>query len=125
MHISKRALSLLAVISLLVASALPALTANRADAAQLVERSITMSSSKTSQAGVTYAVSFKPTTTSVIRGFSVEFCSNSPLIGDTCTAPTGFNASPTTGTVTLAGGTGDTILDVHASSTAVGRYVVT
>ncbi len=64
-----------------------------ASAAQLTERSIQLSSSAKSATNVTYTVDFTP-----IAGagaFIVDFCSNSPVIGATCTAPSanGFSAS--------------------------------
>ncbi len=90
--------SLAVIAVLLVASITPALIAKKASAYGLVtERFIKMSSSAdgTIAAGqdVTYQVGFKPATSTTVGGMVVTFCSNSPIIGDTCTAPTGFNTN--------------------------------
>ncbi len=106
----KRATALFLAAGLLVASVLPMLASvNKAYAEQITERKITLSSSKLSQANVTYASSFKATQATVIRGLVIDFCQNSPLIGDACTNTNGVAAVPTTGTVTFTntGGTGD------------------
>jgi len=66
-------------------------------AGQLTTRSITMSDSTASASSVTYTVAFTFATTNNVQGIIVDFCDNSPIIGDTtCTAPSGFSitASP-------------------------------
>ena len=60
-------------------------------AAQVNERSVRLSSSSTSATNTTYEVSF--TSVGAAGAFVLDFCSNSPLIGQDCTAPAGFNAS--------------------------------
>lgn len=60
-------------------------------AAQVTERSIQLSSASASATGVTYQVNF--TAVNDAEAFVVDFCSNSPLIGQSCTPPTGMNAS--------------------------------
>ena len=62
-----------------------------ASAAQLLERSIALSSSSTDATGVTYEVNF--TTVSAAGAFVVDFCSNTPVIGQPCTPPLGMDAS--------------------------------
>jgi len=62
-----------------------------ASAAQVTDRSIALTSSSASATSVTYTVNF--TSAAAAGAFVVDFCSNSPVIGDTCTAPTGFDAS--------------------------------
>jgi len=63
---------------------------------QVQLRSVELSNSVVSATNVTYNVSFEPSTTANIGGIDVDFCSNDPIIGDSCTAPTGFSltASP-------------------------------
>ncbi len=124
----KRVNALILAAVLLVASLLPVLMPlDKAYAEQITERKITMSSSKLGQTAVTYAASFKATQATIIRGMTVEICQNSPLIGDTCTTTNGVTATPTAGTLTFtnSGGSGDLTFDAHASSTSVGRYVLT
>lgn len=87
-------------------------------AAQLTTRSITMSDSGQSGGTITTGVGsgtnviykFAFTTSSAAQSMVIDFCSTSPLIGDTCTAPVGMNASAAvltgiTGNITTAGWT--------------------
>lgn len=60
-------------------------------AAQVTSRSIKMSSSAVSASSQTYSVSFTVATTGTIQGIVVDFCSNSPIVGDSCTATVGTN----------------------------------
>ena len=60
-------------------------------AAQVTERSIALSNSSKSATNVSYQVNFTPVANA--GAFVVDFCRNSPVIGQTCTLPTGFNAS--------------------------------
>lgn len=82
---------------LAVGAVLPTVVlSSQAYAAQLTSRSITMSSSAASATNVSYQIKFTPSNTA-IQGIVVDFCSNSPVIGASCTAPTGMTigASPT------------------------------
>lgn len=88
--IDKRIGYFAALIALVAAVVLPVL----ASAAQLTERSIALSSSSKSATGVQYTVNF--TVENDAGAFVVDFCSNSPVIGQSCTAPAGFNASAAT-----------------------------
>lgn len=56
---------------------------------QVLSRSITMSSSAPGASGVSYAVTFTPATTITNPDYLVDFCSNDPLVGDSCTATAG------------------------------------
>jgi hypothetical protein len=90
----RRHVSLAVIAVLLLASIMPVLLARKASAYALVtERFIKMSSSANGATDVTYQVGFKPATTGTIGGMVVTFCSNSPILGDSCTAPTGFNTN--------------------------------
>ena len=65
-----------------------------ASAAQVTARSVALSSSSVSATNVTYQVNF--TSVSAAGAFVVQFCGNTPLIGQSCTAPTGFDATGVT-----------------------------
>ncbi len=107
---TKRLVYPLTAVSLIVATALPLLQFSTANAAQVQSRKIQISSSAANATGVTYHVEFNTATTGIgnIQGYVLDFCDNSPIIGDTtCTALPG---SFTTGT-TVSGqsnGTGGT-----------------
>lgn len=74
----------------IVSGFLPAL----AWADQVTERSIALSSSSKGATNVTYEINFK--SVSAGGAFAVFFCSNTPLLGDTCDAPSGFSVSAAT-----------------------------
>ena len=92
-----------AALGVTAAVALPAF-AGSASAAQVTSRYIQMSSSAsgtlTAGQNVSYEVGFTVPTTGTVQGIVVDFCSNTPIIGDTCTKPTGFTlgATPTVAT---------------------------
>src|SRR4051794_27270900 len=107
--------------ALLVVAGLPMVTQNKAYAAQFTNRSIQMSDSSVSGTSittgvgsgtnVTYQVSFTPSATGQASSLVIDFCSQNPIINDTCTTPTSMSAASATlsnvsGTV---GGTGWTI----------------
>lgn len=81
----RRAGSVFAALALVLSTALPGIVS----AAQVTERSIELSSSSVAAPNVDYNIKF--TAAGEAGAVVVEFCSNSPLLGDTCTAPTGFN----------------------------------
>lgn len=100
----KRFTSGLAAVLLFAATASVLLTPHSALAAgQVSARSIQLSSSAKTATGVSYLVQFTPTTTAAMS-IVIDFCSNSAVIGASCTAPTGFSAS----SVGLTAGTGTT-----------------
>lgn len=85
----------LAVIAaLLVAAVAPAVTGSVAFAAQATSRSIALSSTSKSATNVSYEVKF--TAAGTATAFVVDFCSNSPVIGQACTPPAGFSTSSAT-----------------------------
>lgn len=65
---------------------------NRADAADLVPRTVILSSSYASE-NTTHTYQFRTITPSNIGSVRFQYCSNSPLFTDPCTAPAGLNAS--------------------------------
>jgi len=75
-----------------------------ASAAQVTTRSIEMSSSATTASGVTYKVNFTPVSNAV--AVVIDFCGNSPLVGETCAAPAGLDVK-TSSPSTISGFTKD------------------
>lgn len=96
-NVLQRKLSALTTTLLLVgATFAPAmLTSPVVSAGQLTSRSITMSSSVTSATDVTYSVSFTAASSFTAKGIVIDFCDSAtgPLIGNSCTAPTGFDVN--------------------------------
>lgn len=74
-----------AIGALLLAAVLPSV----ALAAQITQRSIELSSSSKGATGVSYIVNF--TSVSTAGAVVIDFCSDSPLFGQTCAAPAGFD----------------------------------
>lgn len=65
-----------------------------ASAAQVTTRSIELSSATVGATNVKYTVKFTvPSTSAAAAAFVVDFCSDSPIIGQACTAPAGMNAA--------------------------------
>ncbi len=118
----KRPSALAGAIVLVLASLVPILAQQKAGAYGLITaREIKMSSSASgaSTAGqdVTYDTSFVVPSAGNIGGLVIDFCANSPIIGDTCTVPTGFNTNDATLAIANQTGIADWIIDV-ADSTA-------
>jgi hypothetical protein len=106
MHRLARANAFVTAAVIASAALLPALMlSNSASGAQLSNRFIDMSANQTSEGSgrdggdafgqdVTYRVSFDLGSTHTnIEGIVIDFCSDSPITGDTCTAPTGFDVN--------------------------------
>ena len=74
-----------------IAAIVPSLAPALVSADQVTTRSIALSSSSKDATNVTYQVNF--TAIQTAAAFVVDFCNDSPIIGQTCTAPSGFNAS--------------------------------
>lgn len=62
-------------------------------AAQATDRSVELTNSSYSAENVTYTVNFTASGQSAAGAFVVDFCANSPLIGQSCTAPSGLDAT--------------------------------
>lgn len=73
---------------------LAALISSVVSADALSTRSITPSSSSISAEGVEYTVKFTPA--AAAGAFVIDFCSNTPLLGQSCTAPTNMDVSAAT-----------------------------
>lgn len=94
---NRRVGSLFSVAALALATITPGLVPALASAAQLSERSVELSSSSKGADDVTYVIKFTPS--AAAKAVVLNFCSNSPLIGDDCDVPVGFDAL----TVTASG----------------------
>lgn len=98
--VDRKTVSLVAVLALLLSLALPIF----ASAAQITSRSVALSNSSKSATGVSYAFTFTADNADA-GAVVVEFCSNTPLLGESCTAPTGFTSASATasGGATISG----------------------
>lgn len=101
-HSKNRAVYGFAAVFLLLATTVSFIAPTKASAAQVTSRSIQMSASNAS-AAATYRVQFTVATTGNIQGIVVDFCDDTPLIGEaSCTLPAGFSV----GAATIANVTG-------------------
>ncbi len=89
---------------------------------QVTSRSIEMSDSSAGATNVTYTLAYTTATTSNVGGVVVDFCSNSPIIGDTCTAPSGFNTNEAT--LVLANQSGITGLTVDTTYSTTSTLIL-
>jgi hypothetical protein len=122
------------------AALLPAmLLSGHSSAAQLTSRYVDLSSVQSSGGNstegsgrdggdafgqdVTYTVGFTVATTGNIGGLVVDFCSDSPITGTTCTAPTGFNTN--FATLGIANRTGVTDWAVDTTNSTASKVVLT
>lgn len=83
-----RPAALFAVVGLLAGIVIPLARTNSVYAAQVTSRSIQMSRSTPGATGVTYKVTF--TSVATAQSLVVDFCDESPIIGQTCTLPAGM-----------------------------------
>lgn len=116
--IPKRAIPLISAVGLLLATLAPGLLTATVSAGTVTSRSIQMSSATTSATAVVYTLNFTPVTTGA-GAVILDFCSNSPIYGNSCTAPTGFSATgvtTTTGSTTVSTLAANTIKIVPTSS---------
>ncbi|HTE57736.1 MAG TPA: hypothetical protein VK694_03245 [Verrucomicrobiae bacterium] len=107
-HKLKRPKALAAAALLILASAVPIFTQDAHAYGLIGLRKITMSSSAngtlTAGQDVTYEVDFDVATTSTLNGLVVDFCANSPIVGEACTPPTGFDIDAANLAVTINAG---------------------
>lgn len=67
---------------------------NRTNAYGLISnRYIKLSSSEVSATNTIYSVGFNTQSGASVGSMVIRFCANNPIIGDTCTAPTGLNTN--------------------------------
>lgn len=117
----RRVISTLASLGLLVGMVLPAVVPSFASAAEVTDRSVEMSSTAVSATGVKYTVSFTPVAATA-AGFVIDFCEDTPLVGNSCTQPsgmstTGVGTSTAGASVAALTGTGETGVAVTYSMT--------
>lgn len=114
--VDSRVGSLAAAVIVLLGMVSPVALVGSASAAQVTARQITMSNTRSSATGVSYEVTFTPVSNAGVT--VVEFCSSSPVITETCTAPAGFTAaSATVDTGTVAPGFSGSTASVKVTST--------
>lgn len=115
--------ALAVAVLLLLASMVPLLSRQKVGAyGLLTNRQIRMSSSVTGSVSagqdVTYLIRATTPATATLGSIGIQFCSNSPIIGDTCTAPTGFDINEATLAIANQTGITDWSATAHADSTA-------
>lgn len=116
----------LCLCAMFIAGLLPVFMFAHTDAYnQVSSRSIQMSSSEPSATNVSYQVNFNTVTNNqTVGSVVIRICSNSPIIGDDCTAPAGFSTNHLT--TTISASTGNiTGLTVDAASSSSNRLVLT
>lgn len=96
-------------MAVLVSAIVPALVPSLVAADQVTARSIQLSSASTTAQNVTYTVNFTPVANA--GAFILDFCTNTPLYGEDCLAPTGFTLASATATTT--GFTDESALDAN------------
>ncbi|TAH34802.1 hypothetical protein EYC59_02695 [Candidatus Saccharibacteria bacterium] len=89
--LDRRVGSTFAALAILLGAVVPAALPAFASADILTERSIALSSSKANDSAVTYNVKFK--TVGGAGAAVIDFCSDSPIPGQTCTLPTGLTTA--------------------------------
>jgi hypothetical protein len=97
-----RSLTVGVAFVLALASVSTAILSTRANAALFEDREIRMSDSTPAATGVQYDVTVTPQATGNVLGIVLEFCGNSPIIGDACTATAGTDV-PDVSSAALAG----------------------
>jgi hypothetical protein len=117
----------LCLCAVLVAGLLPVFLFSRADAYnQVTNRSIVMSSTASAATNTAYQVNFTTVTAGqTVGSVVVEFCSNSPIIGDTCSTAGTF-LDTNFATLTVNNITGNiTGLSVDTTNSTSNRVVLT
>lgn len=117
----------LCVAVVLVLSVAAAMLPARAEAySQVSNRSILMSSTTVSATNVAYQVNFTTVTNNqTVGSVVVEACGNSPIIGDTCTAPAGFSFNKDTLTINnITGNITNLAVDTVNSTTVAPHRLV-
>jgi hypothetical protein len=101
------------VVVLLLFILMPVMTAPRAMAAQLTQRSV---APKTPIAGAVtdYTIKFTIATPGTLGSIQLQFCSDTPFFDTSCAAPAGFAMNSST----LSAQTGETGFSIDPSSTA-------
>jgi len=96
--------------------------------AQMTERSIAISSSVAGATSTVYTVGFKPATSGTIQEIIIDFCNSAtgPIIGTTCTAPTGFDLVKASTTIVNESGLNfGTGWAINSTLTTASKLVIT
>lgn len=109
--IARTALAALAI--LFISSQILLYNVHQALGAEITDRSLSLYNAQAS-ASTTYKVGFTIATAATLGSIRVQFCSNSPIIGQPCTAPSGFDVS----SATLSAQTGETGFSIGSGTTA-------
>jgi hypothetical protein len=136
MHAFARSNAFVFAVVIAASALLPlSLLIGSADAAQLTNRSVDLSANQTSEGSgrdggdafgddVTYSVSFDLGSAHAnLEGVVIDFCSDSPIVGDVCTAPTGFDTN--FATLALANLVGGTTLSIDVANSDVNTVILT
>jgi hypothetical protein len=119
----KRSAYVAAALLLVTVSIVSGFNPGHASAAPLTSRSIRMSKSAvgSTSAGtnVVYRIAFTIPASVNVGGMAIDFCSNSPLIGETCTAAAGFNTNEGTTTINNQAGITDFAIDAATDANTI------
>lgn len=110
--------ALVLTAAMAVSSLVPVVLFGRADAGIPTNRKITLETSQAAATNVTYSVSFvtaQEGAASNIGSMVIDFCDETPIIGDTCTAPTDFDINEAN--LVLANQVGITDWQIDADTT--------
>ncbi len=114
---SRRLTDAATAFMLIAALLAPVFYPRAAAAEQLTTRSITLGSSVAGATDVTYTVTFTQATYgAALEGIVIDFCSNSPIAGLTCTTPAGFDVNESGLAVSVTGMDGGTAFTKHANT---------
>lgn len=116
-------------MALLAATVMPAMVPSLVAAATVTDRSIALSSSSKSASDVTYELKFTPV--AAADAFVIDFCNDTPIVGETCTPPTGMVTTSATSATSgftdvddvANGGNHNTLRVVSTSTMAAGTPV--
>ncbi len=115
-YFNRHLLRLLLIVPLIVAGLLIFASAG----AELPQRSLMISDS-TASATAVYSLGFTIPAPETLGSIELQICANSPLVGEPCTAPSGFDISA----ATLSGQTGETGFTIYAPGTNANTVVLT
>ncbi|HSX35658.1 MAG TPA: hypothetical protein VLH84_01850 [Patescibacteria group bacterium] len=119
----KRPLYFVAAVALSLTGLFTTFVERAAATGQVTSRAITISKSAISAIHVEYKIAFTNATNGNVGGVAVDFCSNDPIIGDACTAPTGLNTNFATTTVSAQ--TGLSGFSVDATGSTANTIIIT
>lgn len=115
LHGFRRKAYAIVAVAVAATTGLSALVPQFASAGQATERIVKLSNSTPGATSVSYEVSFKPTSGANVGGIVVDFCADSPIIGNTsCTYPSSFDLGAT-----------PTVTGISGFSTSTGSWVTT